>query len=60
MIFPIAFESWVILAPVFSQRAERLFIEEIRCANIALEANLASSEDHTLVVKIFSCGIQLE
>ena len=44
---------WRTVAPI------RLLMEEIRWANIALEASLASSEDHTLVVNIFSLEIQL-
>jgi hypothetical protein len=54
-----AFESSSIFAPVFSQRAKRLLMEDIRLSQHALDASLASSEDQTLVVNIFSFGIQL-
>ena len=57
---PIALDSSSISAPVFSHKAEKLLIEDIRWANIAFEANLESSEDQTLVVIIFSLGTQLE
>ena len=55
---PIAFETSSILAPVTSQRADRLLMEETRCANMALEASFESSDDQTFVVSIFSSGIQ--
>ena len=55
-----AFDNSSILAPVFSQSAERLLMEEIRWANMAFDASLASSEDQILVVNIFSFGIQFE
>ena len=50
----------VLMDPVFSHKADKLLIEEIRCANIAFEANLDNSEDQTLVVNIFSFGIQFK
>ena len=46
-------------APVFSQSADKLLIDEIRCASIALDASFASSDDQTFVVIILSLGIQL-
>ena len=56
---PIAFDSSLIEAPDFSQSADKLFIEDILWANIAFDANFDNSEDQTLVVNIFSFGIQL-
>ena len=57
---PTALETSCIDAPVFSHKADKLLIEEIRWANIAFEANFDNSEDQTLVVNIFSFGIQFE
>lgn len=46
-------------APRTSHSAEIEFMEEIRWASIALATSLDSSEDHRLVVMIFSFGTQL-
>ena len=54
---PMALATSSMEAPVSSQSADKLLMDEIRCANIAFEANLESSEDQTLVVMILSSGI---
>ena len=51
---PIAAETSLISAPVFSQIAAIELIELILCAKKAFYINLDSSELHKLVVKIFS------
>jgi len=51
-------ETSVILACVFSQTAEILFMEETLCASIAFATSLDSSLLQTLVVRIFSLGTQ--
>ena len=45
-------------APVRSQRAEMLLIEEILCASIALDTSFDISLLQTFVVKIRSRGTQ--
>ena len=45
-------------APVASQSAEIEFIEEMRCASIALAVSLDSSADHRLVHRMRSLGTQ--
>ena len=47
---PIAFDSSVILAPVFSHKADKLFIDDI---HRQLCIDLDNSDDHTMVVNIF-------
>ena len=56
--FPTALATSSTSAPVASQRAEILLMELIRCAKKALDTSFESSDDHTLVVTIFSRGIQ--
>ena len=56
--FPIALATSSTLASVFSHSADIELIEEIRCAKNAFATSLDSSEDQTLVVNIFSIGIQ--
>ena len=55
---PIARDTSVTSAVVFSQRAEMELIDEIRCARNALEASLDSSALQTLLVTIRSRGTQ--
>ena len=45
-------------APVASQRAEMEFMEEMRCASMALAVSLESSADQRLVVMMRSLGTQ--
>jgi hypothetical protein len=45
-------------APVASHRAEMAFIDETRCASIALAVSFDSSADHRLARNTRSVGIQ--
>ena len=56
---PMAWATSVTSAPVFSQRAEMVLIEEIRWARKALATSLDSSALQTLLVRIRSRGTQL-
>ena len=47
-----------IFAPVSSQSADKEFMEDIRWAKKAFAVSLDSSDDHKLVVKMFSFGTQ--
>ena len=55
---PTAWDTWVTLAPVASQRAEMALTEEILWAKNALAASLESSADQRFVVRILSSGTQ--
>lgn len=50
----------LILAPTFSQIAEILLIEEIRCARNELATILHNSLENMLVVIILSAGTQFK
>merc|ERR1712111_331132 len=56
---PIARETSVTSAPVFSQSCEIEFMLLTRCASMALATNFDNSELQRLVVRIFSRGTQL-
>ena len=51
---PMALATSLTLAPVFSHSSDKALIEDILCAKKALAVNFDNSEDHTLVVNIFS------
>ena len=53
---PMALATSSTSASVASHSAEIALMEEIRCAKKALAVSFESSEDHTLVVSIFSFG----
>ena len=55
---PIAFATSDTLAPVASQRADKELIDDIRWARKAFAVSLDSSDDHKLVVKMFSLATQ--
>ena len=55
---PIAFATSDTFAPVASQRADKELIEDIRCAKKAFAVSLDSSDDHKLVVNMFSLATQ--
>merc|ERR1719181_2023089 len=55
---PQALEISLISAPVASQRAEMEFTEGTLWANMAFVTSFESSDDHKLVVRIFSRGTQ--
>ena len=55
---PMALATSSTSAPVTSQSSEMELMEDTRWARKALAVNLDSSEDHKLVVKIFSSGTQ--
>ena len=56
---PMALATSCTLAPVASHSSDNELMEDTRCAKKALAVSLESSEDHTLVVSIFSFGTQL-
>ena len=51
---PTALATSLTSAPVLSQMAEKELMLDILCARKALAASLESSEDHELIVRIFS------
>jgi hypothetical protein len=57
VLVPTAYEAWLTVAQVASQRAEIALTYEILCAKKELAVNLESSADQTFVVKIFPSSI---
>src|SRR5690606_2771927 len=55
---PMALATSLTSAPVFSHSSESALIDDTLCARKALAVSLDNSEDHTLVVNIFSFGTQ--